>query len=100
MAFGTLTPAGLTQVLSEPVTGSELTTFDAMNLFMGRLTHSFMNRGGSAGDYLVSGHIPGVPKSTRMTHSRRPAVIECIIDASDRVSCPKADGLSLRRLRG
>jgi hypothetical protein len=45
MAFGTLTPAGLTQVSSEPATGSEQTTFGAMNLFMGRLTHSFMNRG-------------------------------------------------------
>jgi hypothetical protein len=44
MAFGTLTPAGLTQVLSELTNSSELTTgsqaatFDAMNLFMGLLT--------------------------------------------------------------
>jgi hypothetical protein len=34
------------------------------------------------------------------SHSRRPAVLESIIDGSDRVSCPKADGLSVRRLRG
>jgi hypothetical protein len=39
-------------------------------------------------------------KVTLMTYSRRPAVLESIIDGSDRVSCPKADGLSLRRLRG
>src|SRR6266567_6151444 len=42
----------------------------------------------------------GAQRLCAMTHSRRPAVLESIIDGSDRVSCPKADGLSLRRLRG
>jgi hypothetical protein len=51
MAFGTLTLAGLTQVSSEPATGSEQTTFDAMNLFMRFLTDPFTKR-----DYLVSGN--------------------------------------------
>jgi hypothetical protein len=35
MAFGTLTPAGLTQASSELTTGSLQATLDAMNLFMG-----------------------------------------------------------------
>ena len=49
MAFGTLTLAGLTQVSSEPATGSEQTTFDAMNLFMRFLTDPFTKPDGSAG---------------------------------------------------
>ncbi|WP_245321786.1 autotransporter outer membrane beta-barrel domain-containing protein [Bradyrhizobium sp. LTSPM299] len=44
MAFGALTPAGLTQASGELATGSQQTTFDAMNLFMGLLTDPFMNR--------------------------------------------------------
>ena len=49
MAYGTLTPAGLTQASGELATGSQQTTFDAMNLFMGLLTDPFMNRTGAAG---------------------------------------------------
>jgi len=49
MAFGTLTAAGLTQASGELATGSQQTTFDAMNQFMGLLTDPFMNRGGGAG---------------------------------------------------
>jgi uncharacterized protein with beta-barrel porin domain len=40
--FGTLTPAGLTQVSGELATGSQQATFDAMNLFMGLLTDPFV----------------------------------------------------------
>jgi autotransporter-associated beta strand protein len=48
MVFGTLTPAGLTQVSGELATGSQQATFDAMNLFMGLLTDpSIAGRGGS-----------------------------------------------------
>jgi uncharacterized protein with beta-barrel porin domain len=47
--FGTLTPAGLTQASGELGTGSQQTTFDAMNQFMGLLTDPFMNRGGGPG---------------------------------------------------
>ncbi|WP_338688868.1 autotransporter domain-containing protein [Bradyrhizobium sp. 26S5] len=46
--FGTLAPAGLTQASGELATGSQQTTFDAMNLFMGVLTDPFMNRNGGA----------------------------------------------------
>jgi autotransporter-associated beta strand protein len=40
--FGTLTPGGLTQVSGELATGSQQTTFDAMNLFLGLLTDPFV----------------------------------------------------------
>jgi uncharacterized protein with beta-barrel porin domain len=40
--FGTLTPAGLTQVSGELATASQQTTFDAMNLFLGLLTDPFV----------------------------------------------------------
>ncbi|MGN1285570.1 MAG: autotransporter domain-containing protein [Bradyrhizobium sp.] len=53
--FGTLAPAGLTQASGELATGSQQTTFNAMNLFMGMLTDPFMNRGGGAGP------MPGAP---------------------------------------
>lgn len=52
--FGTLSPSGLTQASGELATGSQQTTFDAMNLFMGLLTDPFMNRTGG------SGSMPGV----------------------------------------
>jgi autotransporter-associated beta strand protein len=42
MVFGALTPAGLTQASGELATGSQQTTFDAMNLFMGLLTDPFV----------------------------------------------------------
>ena len=38
----TLTPAGLTQASGELATGSQQTTFDAMNLFLGLLTDPFI----------------------------------------------------------
>jgi uncharacterized protein with beta-barrel porin domain len=48
MVYGALTPAGLTQASGELGTGSQQTTFEAMNQFMGLLTDPFMNRGGGA----------------------------------------------------
>jgi autotransporter-associated beta strand protein len=42
LVFGTLTPAGLTQVSGELATGSQQATFDAMNLFLGLLTDPFV----------------------------------------------------------
>src|SRR5207248_2718573 len=42
LVFGGLTPAGLTQASGEIATGSQQTTFDAMNLFMGVLTDPFI----------------------------------------------------------
>ena len=51
-AFGFLTPAGLTQVSGELATGSQQSTFDAMNMFLGLLTDPFAagrNGGASVG---------------------------------------------------
>jgi uncharacterized protein with beta-barrel porin domain len=49
LVFGALTPAGLTQDSGEAATGSQQTTFDAMNMFMGVLTDPFIDgRGGGA----------------------------------------------------
>src|SRR5712692_8984612 len=42
LVFGGLTPAGLTQASGELATGSQQTTFDAMNLFLGLLTDPFV----------------------------------------------------------
>jgi T5SS/PEP-CTERM-associated repeat protein len=47
LLFLGLTPAGLTQASGEVATGSQQTTFDAMNLFMGLLTDPFMDRSGN-----------------------------------------------------
>jgi uncharacterized protein with beta-barrel porin domain len=49
LVFAALTPAGLTQASGELATGSQQTTFDAMNQFMGLLTDPFMSRSGGAG---------------------------------------------------
>ncbi len=47
--FGTLTPGGLAQASGELATGSQQTTFDAMNLFLGLLTDPFVaGRSGAA----------------------------------------------------
>jgi uncharacterized protein with beta-barrel porin domain len=49
LVFGTLSPGGLTQASGEVATGSQQTTFEAMNLFMGVLTDPFIDgRGGGA----------------------------------------------------
>ncbi len=48
LVFGSLTPAGLTQLSGETATGSQQTTFNAMSQFMGLLTDPFTNRGGGA----------------------------------------------------
>jgi autotransporter-associated beta strand protein len=50
--FGGLTPAGLTQASGETATGTQQTTFDAMNIFMGVMTDPFVagrSDGASAG---------------------------------------------------
>jgi autotransporter-associated beta strand protein len=50
LVFGTLSPAGLTQVSGELASGTQQTTFDAMNLFMSLLTDPFMDRSGNGAD--------------------------------------------------
>lgn len=49
-AFANLSPSGLTQASGESATGSQQTTFNAMNLFMSLLTDVFgVERGGTLG---------------------------------------------------
>ncbi|WP_128953488.1 autotransporter domain-containing protein [Bradyrhizobium guangzhouense] len=42
IVFGTLTPSGLSQVSGEAATGSQQTTFNAMNQFLGVMTDPFI----------------------------------------------------------
>jgi uncharacterized protein with beta-barrel porin domain len=58
IVFGALTPAGLTQLSGEAGTGSQQTTFNAMNQFMGVMTDPFvagrgdgLSAGGTAAGY-------------------------------------------------
>jgi autotransporter-associated beta strand protein len=49
LVFGALTPAGLTQASGEAATGSQQSTFNAMNLFLGILSDPFVaGRGNGA----------------------------------------------------
>ena len=54
MVFGSLSPVGLTQASGETATGSQQTTFDAMNLFMGVMTDPFV-AGRGEGDSRTGG---------------------------------------------
>jgi uncharacterized protein with beta-barrel porin domain len=59
LAFGALTPVGLSQVSGEAATGVQQTTFDAMNLFMGVMTDPFANGradGGASGAGAATGY--------------------------------------------
>ncbi|ABE39742.1 Outer membrane autotransporter barrel [Rhodopseudomonas palustris BisB5] len=56
IAFGALTPAGLSQASGETSVGSQQTTFDAMNLFMGAMIDPF-----------AAGRSDGVSPSARVS---------------------------------
>jgi hypothetical protein len=72
-AFFGLSPSGLTQVSGELATGTQQTTFDAMNLFMGVMTDPFAN---GRSDYGTTG--AGAPsgyastQTTGATHEPMP----------------------------
>jgi uncharacterized protein with beta-barrel porin domain len=55
IVFGTLTPGGLTQISGETATGSQQTTFNAMNQFMGVMTDPFI---AGRSDPISGGGIP------------------------------------------
>jgi probable HAF family extracellular repeat protein/autotransporter-associated beta strand protein len=55
LVFGSLTPAGLTQLSGEGATASQQTTFDAMSQFMGLLTDPFIS---GRGDLISAGGGP------------------------------------------
>jgi uncharacterized protein with beta-barrel porin domain len=62
LVFGSLSPAGLSQISGETATGSQQTTFNAMNQFMGVMTDPFIagrgdpvSAGGSPNAYASEG---------------------------------------------
>lgn len=57
LAFGALSPQGLTQVSGELGTGTQQATFNAMNLFMGVMTDPFMaGRGGDGASFIPTAY--------------------------------------------
>jgi autotransporter-associated beta strand protein len=71
LVFGTLTPAGLTQVSGETATGSQQTTFNAMNQFMGVMTDPFV--AGRGDGFGAPGGAPTGYASTPTTGAARDA---------------------------
>lgn len=73
LVFGSLTPAGLTQVSGEAATGAQQTTFDAMNLFLGLLTDPFVTgRGAPVGGAGASPFVAEDDDIARAYAGRRP----------------------------
>jgi autotransporter-associated beta strand protein len=71
LVFGTLTPAGLTQVSGETATGSQQTTFNAMNQFMGVMTDPFI--AGRGDGFGAAGGAPTGYASTQAAGAARDA---------------------------
>jgi uncharacterized protein with beta-barrel porin domain len=71
LVFGTLTPAGLSQISGETATGSQQTTFDAMTQFMGVMTDPFIT--GRGDGFGAPGGTPTGYASTRATGAARDA---------------------------
>ena len=73
LAFGALTPAGLTQVSGEVAVGAQQTTFDAMNLFLGLLTDPFVaGRGAPVGGAGAPAFADDADDTARAYAGRRP----------------------------
>ncbi|OKO68877.1 hypothetical protein AC629_41825 [Bradyrhizobium sp. NAS80.1] len=73
VAFGALTPAGLTQASGEIGTGSQQATFSAMNQFLGVMTDPFV---AGRGDPLSAGGTPNAFADESMAYAasgKRPA---------------------------
>jgi autotransporter-associated beta strand protein len=78
LVFGGLTPAGLTQISGETATGTQQTTFDAMNQFMGVMTDPFIagrgnpiSGGGAANAFADEGHGVSAYASPNKPRSRK-----------------------------
>jgi T5SS/PEP-CTERM-associated repeat protein len=71
IVFGALTPVALTQASGETATGSQQTTFDAMNQFMGVMTDPFI--AGRGDGFGASGGAPSGYASTQKTGAARDA---------------------------
>jgi uncharacterized protein with beta-barrel porin domain len=71
LVFGTLTPAGLSQVSGESATGSQQATFQAMTQFMGVMTDPFI--AGRGDGFSAPGGAPTGYASTQKTGAVRDA---------------------------
>ena len=71
LAFGALTPTGLSQVSGETATGSQQTTFDAMTQFMNVMTDPFM--AGRGDGFEAPSGAPAGYASTEKTGAARDA---------------------------
>ena len=71
LVFGALTPAGLSQVSGETATGSQQTTFNAMNQFVGVMTDPFV--AGRGDGFGAQGGAPTGYASTQSTGAARDA---------------------------
>jgi autotransporter-associated beta strand protein len=71
LVFGALTPAGLSQVSGETATGSQRTTFNAMNQFVGVMTDPFV--AGRGDGFGAQGGAPTGYASTQSTGAARDA---------------------------
>ena len=71
VAFGSLSPAGLTQISGELATGSQQATFDAMNLFLSLISDPFVagRNGGFGGN---AGAIPFAEESALGYAAKKP----------------------------
>ena len=69
MVFGSLSPAGLTQASGETATGTQQTTFNAMNQFMGVMTDPFVAGRGEGGS--VTGGTTAMPTRRRSAMRER-----------------------------
>jgi uncharacterized protein with beta-barrel porin domain len=68
LVFGGLTPTGLALLSGESATGSQETTFDAMNLFIGLLTDPFI---GGRGDSVSAGGTPNAYAEESLAYAAR-----------------------------
>jgi uncharacterized protein with beta-barrel porin domain len=66
IVFGSLTPAGLSQLSGEVATGSQQTTFNAMGLFMGVMTDPFI---AGRGDPISGGGRPNAYADESMAYA-------------------------------
>ena len=84
LVFGTLTPAGLTQVSGEIAAGSQQSTFNAMTQFMGVMTDPFTAGRGDSGagatgfaeeDGAMNANASTRPRQTLQVRARCPSLM-------------------------
>ena len=97
LVFGGLTPAGLTQASGEVATGSQQTTFDAMNLFLGLLTDPFI---AGRGDTISTGASMGASAYTSQDKPRSDAARCLCSDLSQGAGHGRSVHAALERVVG